>query len=203
MVLFGHSAGYQSDPGLCSARWLLCQEDPAAGLRTASQLFSPGSTGGAGRLRRVGDPQAQPKPSSWPDLCHGGIWRRFSGVSPHCGRPYLGPQGCWGRWGLTGSAAGGTDGTGLRTDGPGPRQAAAGQRGRVTPDELGWSLGTRSAGPGRAVVAQSGGQAPLAKGRARGGGGEHRPGEAVPGGGEHRAGGDTGRGGGTCRGWGV
>lgn len=97
---------------------LVCWEEPAVGLLTASRPFSPGSTGGAGRPRKAGDPQAQPEPSSQADTLRGGSM----GVSPHGGTAAPWSPRVLGTWGVTGSAAGGTDGTGPAQMAPAPER---------------------------------------------------------------------------------
>lgn len=100
-------------------------EKVPAGLPTALWLFLPRSTGRTGTPRRVGDPQAQPKPSQVTLHCRG-IWRGFGGCHTTEGQPKPCPCGRWGHRDLTGSADGGqmAPGTGqMAPSQPGSRGA--------------------------------------------------------------------------------
>lgn len=195
-MYFGYGAGCWRDPRLCSGQWWLvcwrrCPQDYRR-LYGSSCHVARGERAGP---RRVGGPQAQPKPSQLTLHCRG-TWRGFSGVSPHGGtaQPFslwvLGTPGnnrqrCWG-----------TDGTRHRTDGSVPDRQP---RGREAGGPRRW------AGPWGVALLASGwrhwpgeGQAPpaigdagtagpvgtgLGRGRTWARGRDTRPGGAAPAGG--------------------
>lgn len=90
---------------------------PAAHMLGGTGHWLCGSTRRAAQGERGGrgereTPKHNPNPPSGRTFATGASRGGSMVCHPTAGQPHLGPQGCWGHWGMTGSAAGGTDGTG-------------------------------------------------------------------------------------------